>query len=153
MVADDTGLEVEALGGAPGVRSARYAGENATYDDNLKKLLADLSQKSASRTGHTSRTNRSAAFITCAVALFEDGTILEAEGKITGEITPKPRGSGGFGYDAVFAPHIPGDLEPRTYAEMSQKEKNLMSHRFIAVQSLVKQLAKQLAKKLGKATG
>lgn len=115
-VADDTGLEVVALGGAPGVHSARYAGEGCSYADNRTKLLAELA----------GRTDRRAAFRTCALVRWPDGSELAVDGVCEGEITVDERGDGGFGYDAVFAPAA-GD--GRTFAEMTDSEKHAMSHR------------------------
>jgi XTP/dITP diphosphohydrolase len=121
-LADDTGLEVEALGGEPGVRSARFAGENCSYDDNNAKLLKMLSQ---SENG-----SRSAVF-KCVIALFDPATqiILTEEGAVAGVILDSPRGKNGFGYDPLF--YLPG-LE-KTLAELSAEEKNKVSHRAMAV--------------------
>jgi XTP/dITP diphosphohydrolase len=112
--ADDTGLEVTALNGAPGVFSARYAGENATYADNVKKLLEALA----------SNNNRAARFRTV-IALILDNLEYLFEGQVDGEILAEPRGNSGFGYDPVFRP-----LEAKkSFAEMSDEEKNVISHR------------------------
>lgn len=127
-VADDTGLIVDALGGAPGVRSSRYAGEDASYADNVKKLLAEL--------GRTAR--RTARFETVAVACWPDGDELIATGVVEGSITEVPRGEGGFGYDPVFAP---GEGDGRTFAEMTAGEKNMLSHRGRAFRALADKLA------------
>ena len=115
-LADDTGLEVDALGGAPGVYSARFAGENPTYEDNVNKLLSKLDGVSAEK--------RTARFRTV-IAFVEDKTELFAEGIIEGLITVEPRGYGGFGYDPVFLPTTEG----KTFSEMSQERKNQISHR------------------------
>ena len=112
--ADDTGLEVEALNGAPGVYSARYAGENPTYEDNYKKLLKELNGVK----------NRKAVFRTC-IALVEDGKEIIFDGKVGGVITEFPKGEKGFGYDPVFIP----DGFPITFAEMDLDLKNKISHR------------------------
>ncbi len=117
-VADDTGLEVDALGGAPGVYAARYAGEGVTYADNRKKLLAELA-------GVPER-DRTARFRTVAMVVHPDGSETVVEGVCEGLITLAERGARGFGYDAVFAPR---DGEGRTFAEMSDAEKNAISHR------------------------
>lgn len=127
-VADDTGLEVAALGGAPGVRSARYAGEGATYADNVAKLLAALQGVA----------DRRARFRTVALACFPDGRQVAAEGAVDGEITTEARGGAGFGYDPVFVP-VEGD--GRTFAEMTAEEKATVSHRGRAFRALVRRLA------------
>ncbi|HMD47109.1 MAG TPA: RdgB/HAM1 family non-canonical purine NTP pyrophosphatase [Acidimicrobiales bacterium] len=119
-VADDTGLEVFALGGAPGVRSARFAGEDATYDDNVAKLLRDLS----GRPDHGGA--RRARFVTVALAVFPDGTEVEANGVVDGRIADAPAGTGGFGYDPVF---VPDEGDGRTFAQMTSAEKHAVSHR------------------------
>lgn len=118
-IADDTGLEVPALGGAPGVYSARYAGENATYADNRARLLRELQGASGDE--------RRAAFVTVALVRWPDGTELACRGECRGRIAETERGQRGFGYDAVFVP----DDDPlgRTFAEMSDAEKNAVSHR------------------------
>ena len=126
-VADDTGLEVDALGGAPGIFSARYAGESCTYVDNVKKLLSELSGIATDR--------RTARFITVAVYVDKE-TELSAEGVVEGVITEKPEGFGGFGYDPVFSVL---DMK-KTYAELSDEEKNRVSHRGKAIRSLIKKL-------------
>lgn len=125
-LADDTGLEVDALGGAPGVRSSRYAGEGATYADNVAKLLAEMAGVPEDR--------RTARFRTVAVVAFPDGREVVAEGAVEGRITTAPRGAGGFGYDPVFVP----DEDPagRTFAEMPPAEKHALSHRGRAVRAL-----------------
>jgi XTP/dITP diphosphohydrolase len=123
-IADDTGLEVDALDGAPGIYSARYAGERATYTDNVDKLLGALGD----------RADRKARFATVAMARWPDGHEIVARGEVEGEITMGRRGAHGFGYDPVFAP-IEGD--GRTFAEMSQAEKHALSHRGRAFRALV----------------
>jgi len=122
-VADDTGLEVDALGGRPGVYAARYAGEDATYADNVAKLLSDLDGV----------TDRRARFRTVVVVHFPDGREVVAEGSVDGTIAIEPRGDGGFGYDPVFAPDGSGG---RTFAEMSREEKEAVSHRGRAFRAL-----------------
>ena len=124
-VADDTGLEVDALGGAPGIFSARYAGENATYEENVSKLLEEMSQV----TGE----GRSARFRTIALIAWEDGAETIAEGVVDGIIAATPSGIGGFGYDSVFIPTYGGG---KTFAEMDDKEKNAISHRGAAFRAL-----------------
>ena len=126
-VADDTGLEVAALGGAPGVKSARYAGEHADDADNRVRLLNELEGMA----------DRSARFRTVAVVAFPDGGEMLAEGMTTGTIAVAPRGDGGFGYDPVF---VPDRGDGRTFAEMSPDEKNAVSHRGRAFRALATQL-------------
>ncbi|HVL92426.1 MAG TPA: RdgB/HAM1 family non-canonical purine NTP pyrophosphatase [Acidimicrobiales bacterium] len=127
-VADDTGLEVAALGGAPGVYSARYAGPDATYADNVAALLGALDGAA----------DRTARFRTVALACFPDGREVVAEGVVEGEIATAPRGPGGFGYDPVFVPKEAGG---RTFAEMTAEEKNAVSHRGRAFRALAALLA------------
>ena len=115
-IADDTGLEVDALGGAPGIFSARYAGENCTYEDNVKKLLRNLSDVAEDR--------RTARFKTVAVYVHKE-TELSAEGVVEGLITEKEEGFGGFGYDPVFSVLY----MKKTYAQLADEEKNRVSHR------------------------
>ncbi len=130
-VADDTGLEVDALDGAPGVYSARYAGEGVTYADNVAKLLTEL----AARPEGVARTAR---FRTVAMASFPDGSELWAEGAVEGTIATEPVGTGGFGYDPVF---VPSEGDGRTFAEMTPSEKNAISHRGRAFRALAAALA------------
>jgi XTP/dITP diphosphohydrolase len=116
-VADDTGLEVDALGGRPGVYAARYAGERATYDDNCTKLLEELKGVPWDR--------RSARFLTVAAIAWPSGRILVATGTLSGVISERPKGEKGFGYDPVFfVPEI-----GKALAELSAEEKNRISHR------------------------
>lgn len=121
--ADDTGLEVEALNGAPGVYSARYAGPQHNSKDNIRKLLTDMQDIE----------NRNAQFRT-AIVLILDGKIHLFEGTIKGTIIRSERGSGGFGYDSVFVP----DGFEKTFAELGEEIKNKISHRAIATKKLVK---------------
>ncbi|WP_375437595.1 RdgB/HAM1 family non-canonical purine NTP pyrophosphatase [uncultured Hymenobacter sp.] len=122
--ADDTGLEVTALHGAPGVYSARYAGPQRLAADNVAKLLQELQ-------GHS---DRSAQFRTVVALVLPDGTVHEFAGVVEGIITETPSGSGGFGYDPVFRPQ---EGNGRTFAEMTTPEKNQISHRARAVAGLV----------------
>ena len=122
-LADDTGLEVPALGGAPGVRSARYAGPDATYVDNCEKLLRDLAAAD----------DRRARFRTVALVRFPDGRELVAEGVVEGTIAREPRGVAGFGYDPLF---VPDESDGRTFAEMTAAEKHALSHRGRALRAL-----------------
>ncbi|MED5427710.1 MAG: RdgB/HAM1 family non-canonical purine NTP pyrophosphatase [Candidatus Neomarinimicrobiota bacterium] len=126
-LADDTGLEVDALHGAPGVYSARFAGEDATYQDNVKKLLSVMAG--------VSRQNRTARFRTV-VALIDSDTELWTEGIIEGLITREQRGAGGFGYDPIFEAADTG----KTFSEMSAAQKNEISHRARALQKMRKKL-------------
>ena len=124
-IADDTGLEVDALDGAPGVRSARFAGDDATYADNVNLLLEQLTDVP----DHA----RTARFATVAIAHWPDGREVSAIGTVEGSITLEPRGSHGFGYDPVF---VPNEGDGRTFAEMSPSEKDACSHRGRAFRTL-----------------
>lgn len=125
--ADDTGLEVEALEGRPGVYSARYAGEHCSYQDNVDKLLREMKGK----------TNRKACFKTV-IALILDGKEYLFEGRVDGQIIESQRGVSGFGYDPVFLP----DGSDLTFAEMTEEEKNSISHRGRAMRQLMEFLKK-----------
>lgn len=120
--ADDTGLEVMALNGAPGVHSARYAGPEKNSKKNIEKLLLSL-EKTA---------NRSAQFKTV-IALHYKGELIQFEGICEGKITRTAKGSGGFGYDPIFKPSV----KDKTFAELTLKEKNEIGHRGIAVAKLI----------------
>ncbi len=124
-LADDTGLFVDALDGRPGVFTARYAGENATYDDNVDKLLGELDGVEEERRGAT--------FRTVVALLGPDGTGMTAEGSVEGIITEARRGQRGFGYDPVFEPF---DGDGRTFSEMDLEEKGDISHRARAMSAL-----------------
>ncbi len=126
--ADDTGLEVEALNGEPGVYSARYAGEENDAAKNTAKLLRELKGTS----------NRKAQFRTV-ISLIQDGKEFQFEGIVKGKITTEKSGAKGFGYDPVFIP----DGYTQTFAEMSIEEKNIISHRAIASRKLADFLIKQ----------
>jgi XTP/dITP diphosphohydrolase len=123
-LADDTGLEVDALNGAPGVYSARFAGEHASYDENVSKLLREMA--------HLPAEKRVAQFHTV-VALAHQGNVQTVEGICRGIITNERRGDDGFGYDPVF--YYP-PLR-KTFAELSLQEKNTISHRAIALQKMI----------------
>lgn len=123
-VADDTGLEVDALGGAPGVVTARYAGEHAIYDDNVDKMLRELEGVDG----------RSARFRTAVALVTPGGDELVVEGLLEGVITKERRGSDGFGYDPIF------EVDGRTLAEISAGEKNAISHRALALYALAQAL-------------
>ncbi len=131
-VSDDTGLEVDALGGAPGVLSARYAGDEASYADNVHKLLAELE-----RVGARTREDRKARFRTVVVVRHPDGTEVVVEGAVDGWIAHEPVGDGGCGYDPVFMPHEGGG---RSFAQMGD-EKHVISHRGRAFRALARALA------------
>ena len=133
-VADDTGLEVDALGGAPGVYSARFAGEDATYADNVAKLLQALAALP------DDGSERRARFTTVALVAFPDGSEQWAEGVLEGTIAPAPRGENGFGYDPVF---VPTGGDGRTFAEMAPDEKDAVSHRGRAFRALAALLAQR----------
>lgn len=130
-LADDSGLEVDGLDGAPGVRSARYAGVGATDEANVTELLAALA-------GHPGPTERRARFRCVVVLRRPDGSEIVADGTAEGHIAAAPRGPGGFGYDPVF---VPDASDGRTFAEMSRDEKHAISHRGHALAGLVAQLA------------
>ena len=124
-LADDTGLEVDALDGRPGVFSARFAGSDATYDENVDRLLAELDGMS----------QRTARFRTVVALVVPGAAPILVEGTVAGTITTARRGDGGFGYDPVFA------VGDRTFAEISDEEKNAISHRARALRALVAALA------------
>jgi len=126
-VADDTGLEVDALDGAPGVYSSRYAGPDVTYEDNVNALLRALEGVA----------DRAARFRTVALVAFPDGSEVMAEGSVDGIIIDTPAGSRGFGYDPIF---VPDGGDGRTFAEMTIAEKNAVSHRGRAFRALAKKL-------------
>jgi len=127
-VADDTGLFVDALGGRPGVRTARYAGEHATYADNRALMLQELDGVA----------DRGAQFATVAIVVWPDGSELAVEGICRGRIATSEVGARGFGYDPLF---IPDDGDGRTFAEMSEDEKHAVSHRGRAFAGLLAQLS------------
>jgi len=124
-VADDTGLFVDALDGRPGVYSARYAGEHASYEDNVTKLLGEMSGVAAEQ--------RTARFRSVIAVAYPDGTSLVVDGVLEGVVTQAARGTEGFGYDPVFAPT---ELGGRTLAELTPTEKNAVSHRARALLAL-----------------
>ena len=131
-VADDSGIEVAALGGRPGVYSARYAGEGASDEENLEKLLREV----AAAAGE----DRRAAYV-CAIALVDEGGGERIfEGRCEGRLATAPRGVGGFGYDPVFVPDETGPGDERTMAELSPAEKHAISHRGRAARSLAEHL-------------
>jgi XTP/dITP diphosphohydrolase len=129
-IGDDSGIEASALGGAPGVRSARYAGPQASDQQNLQLLLGELADAA----------DRSVAYV-CALAYVDgDGAEHLFEGRCEGELAPEPRGSGGFGYDPAFVPNDTGPDDRRTMAELSAAEKHAISHRGRAARKLARWL-------------
>ena len=130
-LADDSGIEVDALGGRPGVHTRRYAGPDATDEQNNAKLLEELAGKAPEE--------REARY-RCVLVLVEDGEIVETtEGEFEGRIADAPRGTGGFGYDPIFEP----EAEPvggRTVGQMTQEEKNRVSHRAAAAHAMRERL-------------
>ena len=129
VVADDSGIEAAALGGVPGVRSARYAGEDATDEENLAKLIDALDGAD----------DRRVRYVAELVAIAPGGGEVTARGELTGTLAPAPRGTGGFGYDPAFVP----DGDSRTVAEMSPDEKDAISHRARAARALLPLLGKR----------
>ncbi len=130
-IADDTGLFVDGLNGDPGVYSARYAGEHATYHDNVVKLLAELA---------TTGGSRRATFRTVAAVAYPDDSWFVVDGELRGVIADAPRGDNGFGYDPIF---VADDARGRTLAELSAEEKHALSHRGNALRALVEALAER----------
>ncbi len=125
--ADDTGLMVDALDGAPGVYSARYAGEHCSFADNVNKMLREMDGKD----------DRKAHFVTV-IALILNGETMTFEGRVDGKISTEPHGEGGFGYDPIFIAEETG----RSFAEMAPEEKNAISHRGRAMRKLADFLTK-----------
>jgi XTP/dITP diphosphohydrolase len=131
--ADDSGIAAYTLGGRPGVRSARYAGEDATDEQNLKKLIAELQ----------GAVDRRVAYV-CVIAYVDEyGAEHLFEGRCEGELIADPRGSGGFGYDPAFVPLDTGERDQRTMAELSPDEKHAISHRGRAARLLARHLGAQ----------
>ena len=129
-IADDSGIEAYGLAGRPGVRSARYAGEDATDEENLAKLLEEVG----------AQRDRRVAYV-CAIALAdEDGSESLFEGRCEGTVAREPRGSGGFGYDPAFLPDDTGPDDERTMAELAPAEKHAISHRGRAARKLAEHL-------------
>jgi XTP/dITP diphosphohydrolase len=131
-IADDSGIEARALAGRPGVRSARYAGEGASDEENLEKLIGELRDCE----------DRSVAYV-CVIAHVDgDGAECLYEGRCEGTLTLEPRGSGGFGYDPAFVPLDTGEADQRTMAELSAAEKHAISHRGRAARKLAEALGR-----------
>jgi XTP/dITP diphosphohydrolase len=130
-IADDSGIEAHGLGRRPGVRSARYAGEDATDEENLAKLLEEVGRQD----------DRGVAYV-CVIALVsEEGDEALFEGRCEGTLADRPRGSGGFGYDPAFVPDATGAGDRRTMAELAPEEKHAISHRGRAARKLAEHLA------------
>jgi len=135
-VGDDSGIEAMGLGGRPGIHSARYGGPDSTDEENLEKLLREVSEAG---------TDRRAAYH-CALALIEeDGSEHLFEARCEGRLMEEPRGEGGFGYDPAFVPDDTGPGDERTMSELSQAEKNEISHRGHAARLLVRHLGAEAA--------
>jgi XTP/dITP diphosphohydrolase len=133
-IADDSGIGAVALGGAPGIYSARYGGEGASDEENLEKLLREVAAAGDERR----------AYYICALALVEaDGAKHVFEARCDGRLIERPRGEGGFGYDPAFVPDDTGPEDNRTYSELSQAEKNEISHRGRAARLLARHLAER----------
>jgi XTP/dITP diphosphohydrolase len=128
-LADDSGLEVRGLGGAPGVLSARWAGPERDF----RHAMAQVRDELVRRAGDFARADRSAAFVAVLCLAWPDGHAELAEGRVEGELVDPPRGSGGFGYDPMFVP----DGERRTFGEMPAADKHRLSHRALALRRLV----------------
>jgi XTP/dITP diphosphohydrolase len=131
-IADDSGIEAAALGGRPGVRSARYAGPAAGDEENLARLIAELEGER----------ERSVEYVCVIAHVGEDGAEQLFEGRCEGELIASPRGSGGFGYDPAFVPRDTGRDDPRTMAELSPGEKHAISHRGRAARRLAEALGR-----------
>lgn len=129
VIADDSGLMVEALDGAPGVYSARFSGDAATYESNNKKLLKLMQGVK----------NRSAKFVSVITMIFDDETKIVARGEVKGSIAEKPSGGAGFGYDPIFVPNG-YDI---TFAEMDKEQKNKISHRRRALEALEEKISEK----------
>jgi XTP/dITP diphosphohydrolase len=140
-VADDSGIGAIGLGGRPGIHSARYGGEGASDEENLAKLLVEVAAAGDDRR----------AFYTCALALIdEDGSEHVFEARWDGALIEEPRGSGGFGYDPAFVPDDTGRDDDRTASELSEEEKNAISHRGRAARMLAAHLAARGAARTGR---
>jgi XTP/dITP diphosphohydrolase len=129
-LADDSGIEVDALAGRPGVRSARFAGPDATDEENLERLLRELDGAA----------DRSVAYVCVLAYVGEGGGERLFEGRCEGSLAPEPRGSGGFGYDPAFVPLDTGPDDTRTMAELDPAEKHAISHRGRAARALARWL-------------
>jgi XTP/dITP diphosphohydrolase len=130
VIADDSGIEAHGLGGRHGVRSARYAGEDATDEENLSKLLEEVGAQN----------DRRVAYIAVVALVDEGGNESIFEGRCEGTLATEPHGTGGFGYDPAFIPDDTGSDDERTMAELSPEEKNAISHRGRAARELATHL-------------
>jgi len=131
-IADDSGVGAVGLGGRPGIHSARYGGEGASDQENLEKLLREVAAAGPER----------GAYYVCALALVDaDGSEHVFEARCDGRLIERPRGEGGFGYDPAFVPDATGPEDDRTYSELSQAEKNEISHRGRAARLLAEHLS------------
>jgi XTP/dITP diphosphohydrolase len=135
-IADDSGIVAYGLGGRPGVRSARYAGENAGDEENLAKLLREVGGQD----------DRRVAYVSVIALVTEDGQESLFEGRCEGTLASEPRGSGGFGYDPAFIPDDTGPDDPRTMAELAPAEKHAISHRGRAARKLAEHLGVELSR-------
>jgi XTP/dITP diphosphohydrolase len=134
-IADDSGIEAHGLDGRPGVRSARYAGEDATDEENLAKLLEEVGRGDDRRVTYV-----------CVIALVDEaGNESIFEGRCEGTLAAEPRGSGGFGYDPAFVPEDTGPDDDRTMAELTPEEKNAISHRGRAARALAAHLGVEVS--------
>jgi XTP/dITP diphosphohydrolase len=131
-IADDTGLFVDALNGEPGVYSARYAGESATYADNVQKLIGAMKDVAPEL--------RTARFRTVAAVAYPDDSWFVVDGELHGTIAGEARGTNGFGYDPIF---VPDDTHGRTLAELTREQKHALSHRGNALRALFEALAER----------
>jgi XTP/dITP diphosphohydrolase len=135
-IGDDSGIGADALGGRPGIHSARYGGDGASDRENLEKLLREVEESGGSRRAH----------YVCALALIDaDGTEHIFEARCEGRLIDRPRGEGGFGYDPAFVPDATGPDDERTMSELSQAEKNQISHRGLAARMLAEHLGAGVA--------
>jgi len=133
-IADDSGLVTDALGGAPGIFSARFAGEHGNDDKNIEKLLAELKEVPGEK--------RTARFVSAACCVFPDGRRLLSKGECRGTIAYEKKGSGGFGYDPVFLPE--DVIDGRTMAELTPDEKDAISHRRRALEGLASLIKEEM---------
>jgi XTP/dITP diphosphohydrolase len=135
-IADDSGIVAYGLGGRPGVRSARYAGENAGDEENLAKLLREVGEQD----------DRRVAYVSVIALVTEDGEESLFKGRCEGTLASEPRGSGGFGYDPAFIPDDTGPDDRRTMAELAPAEKHAISHRGRAARKLAEHLGVEVSR-------